>query len=246
MAWRQKPTNACTSFIDGLIADIGCPHQKIDRRLSRRWTNDDWGSTRKKLGFEGAEASRRRHQRRRASPPPWGRFEGAAPTLPMYATPEKRRLLLQLGCRAHQPRAARTHERRRKRYFTAVLLTAAEVLRDICRRTEAAELNWVKDIPAAFDDSGVAKSCLNPPTLSCRWLCEIYDITSMTFDPIPNFTQFLTQFFSWINYKLYIFNFLDYIFTDALKLCLYCNAKTVNSWSWRKYWQDSLTWEKIF
>ena len=36
---------------------------------------------------------------------------------------------------------ARTHERRRKRYFTAVLLTAAEVLRDIRRRTEAAELN---------------------------------------------------------------------------------------------------------
>ena len=100
MARRQKPTNACTSFIDGLIVDIGC--QKIDRRLSRRWTNDDWGSTSEKLGFEGAEARRRRHHRR-ASPPPRGRSEDAAPTLPMYATPEKRRLLMQLGCRATPP-----------------------------------------------------------------------------------------------------------------------------------------------
>ena len=102
MARRQKPTNACTSFIDGLIVDIGCPHQKIDRRLSRRWTNDDWGSTSEKLGFEGAEARRRRHHRR-ASPLPRGRSEDAAPTLPMHATPEKRRLLMQLGCRAAQP-----------------------------------------------------------------------------------------------------------------------------------------------
>ena len=102
MARRQKPTNACTSFIDGLIVDIGCPHQKIDRRLSRRWTNDDWGSTSEKLGFEGAEA-RRRRRHRRASPPPRGRSEDAAPTLPMHATPEKRRLLMQLGCRAAQP-----------------------------------------------------------------------------------------------------------------------------------------------
>ena len=102
MARRQKPTNACTSFIDGLIVDIGCPHQKIDRRLSRRWTNDDWGPTSEKLGFEGAEA-RRRRRHRRASPPPRGRSEDAAPTLPMYATPEKRRLLLQFGCRAPQP-----------------------------------------------------------------------------------------------------------------------------------------------
>ena len=102
MARRQKPTNACTSFIDGLIVDIGCPHQKIDRRLSRRWTNDDWGSTSEKLGFEGAEA-RRRRRHRRASPPPRGRSEDAAPTLPIHATPEKRRLLMQLGCRAPQP-----------------------------------------------------------------------------------------------------------------------------------------------
>ena len=103
MARRQKPTNACTSFIDGLIVDIGCPHQKIDRRLSRRWTNDDWGSTSEKLGFEGAEARRRRRHRRASPPPPRGRSEDAAPTLPMYATPEKRRLLMQLGCRAAQP-----------------------------------------------------------------------------------------------------------------------------------------------
>ena len=95
----------------------------------------------KKLGFESAEARRRRRRHRRASPPARGRSEDAAPTLPMYATPEKRRLLLQLGCRARRSRRRRTHERRRKRYFTGVLLTAAEVLRDIRRQTEADELN---------------------------------------------------------------------------------------------------------
>ena len=192
MARRQKPTNACTSFIDGLIVDIGCPHQKIDRRLSRRWTNDDWGSTSEKLGFEGAEArlpllttTARTLRGRRADA---ANVRHAREKAPSYA--------------AWLPRpaaaATRTHERRRKRYFTAVLLTAAEVLRDIRRRTEAAELNWVKDIPAAFDDSGVARSCLNPPTLSCRWLCEIYDnfwyIHDFAFDLIPNYTQFLAQF----------------------------------------------------
>ena len=144
-------------------------------------------------------ASKARRLGCRASPPPRGRSEDAAPTLPMYATPEKRRLLMQLGCRAA---ATRTHERRRKRYFTAVLLTAAEVLRDIRRRTEAAELNWVKDIPAAFDDSGVARSCLNPQLFHVDDYAKytiIFD-TSMTllliwFQIIPSFSSIFTFIF---------------------------------------------------
>ena len=157
MARRQKPTNACTSFIDGLIVDIGCPHQKIDRRLSRRWTNDDWGSTSEKLGFEGAEArlpglttTARTLRGRRADAANVRHTREKAPSYAAWLP------------RHTAAAVAKTHERRRKRYFTAVLLTAAEVLRDIRWRTEAAELNWVKDIPAAFDDSGVARSCLNP------------------------------------------------------------------------------------
>lgn len=194
MARRQKPTNACTSFIDGLIVDIGCPHQKIDGRLSRRWTNDDWGSTSEKLGFEVAEARRRRHHRR-ASPTPRGRSEDAAPTLPMYATPEKRRLLLQLGCRA--PRRSRRKNSR----------TAEKALLHCCTaycswgfegHSSANGGRWAKlskGYPRSLWWLWCGEVMSQPPTLSCRWLCEIYDITSMTFDPIPNFTQFLTQFF---------------------------------------------------
>ena len=50
-----------------------------------------------------------------------------------------------------------------------------------------------------------------PPTLSCRWLCEIYDnfwyIHDFAFDLIPNYTQFLAQFlrsFFFIKYIIYL------------------------------------------
>ena len=56
--------------------------------------------------------------------------------------------------------------RQRKRYTALCIPCAAttEVLRDICRRRtpNIADAYWLKDIPAAFDDSGVVRSCLSP------------------------------------------------------------------------------------
>ena len=67
------------------------------------------------------------------------------------------------GTRATTP----THQWRRKRYSTATCTllhspTVTEVLRDIRRQRPPSIEYWLKDIPAAFDDSGVARSCLNP------------------------------------------------------------------------------------
>ena len=62
-----------------------------------------------------------------------------------------------------------------------------------------------------------------PPTLSCQWLCKIYDITSMTFDPIRNFTQsFNSKNFHAliINYTYLIILTTSLFFTDSLKFFL--------------------------